>query len=216
MQSLQTVGVSGPRLLSKASCADRIFNQTPTSKTQDIGKRGARGCTAGATCTSDARSGHSKRKQCELTAAPAFPRWLDDHELKILDEITRWMAINGEGIYATRPWKILGDGPVATAPPASGRGPRFNEAGRRDLTADEVRFTTKSHTLYAFVMGWPEKQAVIKPLATNSSVAQVKVRNVGLLGLKGKLQWTQDERRLTIQMPEQKPCDHAIGLKIAI
>jgi alpha-L-fucosidase len=139
---------------------------------------------------------------------------LDDQELKILDEITRWMAVNSEGIYATRPWKIFGDGPVASAPP-SGRGARFNEAGRRDLTAEEVRFTTKGNTLYAFVMGWPEKQAVIKPLATTSSVAQVKVRNVELLGFKGKLKWTQDEKGLAVQLPEQKPCDHAIALKIA-
>ena len=42
---------------------------------------------------------------------------LDSDELKILDEITRWMAVNSEGIYSTRPWKIFGEGPVARAPP---------------------------------------------------------------------------------------------------
>lgn len=123
------------------------------------------------------------------------------------------MAVNSEGIYSTRPWKIFGDGPVASAPP-SGRGARFNEAGRKDLTAEEVRFTTKGGTLYAFVMGWPEKQAVIKPLATASSVAQMKVGNVELLGFKGKVRWNQDEHGLTVQLPDQKPCDHAIALKI--
>ena len=34
---------------------------------------------------------------------------LDDEELKMLDEITQWMAVNSEGIYGTRPWKIFGD-----------------------------------------------------------------------------------------------------------
>jgi alpha-L-fucosidase len=139
---------------------------------------------------------------------------LDADELKVLDEITRWMAVNSEGIYATRPWKMFGDGPVATAPP-SGRGARFNESGRRDFTAEEVRFTTKGSTLYAFLMGWPEKQAVIKPLATTANAAPPKVKNVELLGFKGKVKWTQDEKGLTVQMPEQKPCDHAIALKIA-
>jgi alpha-L-fucosidase len=76
-------------------------------------------------------------------------------------------------------------------------------------------FTTKGSTLFAFVMGWPEKQTTIKPLATNSSVAQVKVKNVELLGFKGKVKWTQDEKGLTIQLPEQKPSDHAIAFKIA-
>jgi len=130
-----------------------------------------------------------------------------------LDEITRWMAVNGEGIYGTRPWKIYGDGPVASAP--AGRGGGFNEGSRKDFTAEEVRFTTKGSALYAFAMGWPDKQATIKPLATNSSVAQVKVGNVELLGFKGKVKWTQDEKGLTVQMPERKPCDHAVALKIA-
>jgi alpha-L-fucosidase len=141
---------------------------------------------------------------------------LDAEELKVVDEITRWMAVNSEGIYSTRPWKIFGDGPVASAPaPAAGaRGGGFNERNRKDFTAEEMRFTTKGKTIYAFVMGWPEKQAVVKPLATNSSVEKVKVKNVELLGFKGKVKWTQDENGLTVQMPEQKPCDYAIALKI--
>jgi alpha-L-fucosidase len=139
---------------------------------------------------------------------------LDGQELKILDEITRWMAVNSEGIYSTRPWKIFGEGPVASAPQTGGRGPRFNEGGRRDLTAEEVRFTTRGANLYAFVMGWPEKQAVIKSLSTKSDTAPFKVGNVELLGFKGKVQWTQDENGLTVQMPQQKPSDHAIALRV--
>lgn len=87
---------------------------------------------------------------------------------------------------------------------------------RKDFTADEVRFTTKGSTLYAFVMGWPEKQPVIKPLATTSNVAHTKVRHVELMGFKGKVKWTQDEKGLIVQMPEQKPSDHVIGFKIAV
>ncbi|MGA9056024.1 MAG: alpha-L-fucosidase [Terriglobia bacterium] len=138
---------------------------------------------------------------------------LDYEELVILDETAKWMAINSEGIHATRPWKTFGDGPAATAPPSSG-GTRFNEAGRHDLTAEEVRFTTKGDTMYAFIMGWPEKQAVVKPLATTSTFSPPKIQNVELLGYKDKVRWTQDENGLTVLMPKQKPCDHAITLKI--
>ena len=110
------------------------------------------------------------------------------------------------------PWKIFGDGPVATAPPAP-RSPRFNESGRKELTSDEVRFTTKGDSLYAFIMGWPQKLVLIKALATTSHFA-VKDQNVELLGYKDKVIWTQDEQGLTVVMPEQKPCDYAITLKI--
>ncbi len=43
---------------------------------------------------------------------------LDADELKVLDGITEWMAVNSEGIYGTRPWKVAGNATVA--------------AGRRD------------------------------------------------------------------------------------
>ena len=88
---------------------------------------------------------------------------LDSKELKILDEITRWMAVNSEGIYSTRPWKIFGDGPGTKT--AAVPGQRFNENSRKDLTAEDVRFTTKGSALYAFVMGWPGKEASIPALA---------------------------------------------------
>jgi alpha-L-fucosidase len=140
---------------------------------------------------------------------------LDAAELNILEEITKWMAINSEAIYSTRPWKMFGDGPAATAPPpdAAGRGgPRFGEQARKDLTAEEVRFTTKGGALYAFVMGWPEKQTVIRPLGAAN--AGMKVANVSLLGYDGKLQWAQELDGLKVQMPPVRPCDHAIALKI--
>lgn len=54
---------------------------------------------------------------------------VDHRELKILDEITRWTAVNGEGKYSTRPWKTFGDA-LATA--AFGRGARFNQAFESD------------------------------------------------------------------------------------
>ena len=137
---------------------------------------------------------------------------LDYEELVILDEITKWMAINSEGIHATRPWKTFGDGPVARTP--SSGGTRFNEANRKDLTAEEVRFTTKGDVLYAFVMGWPDKLTLIRPLATVSSYSPPKIRHVEMLGYQGKLEWAQDEQGLTVVMPEQKPCAYAIALKI--
>jgi len=49
------------------------------------------------------------------------------------------MAVNSEGIYATRPWKIFGEGPGSKVKGSA----HFNENGRKDLTAEDVRFTTK-------------------------------------------------------------------------
>jgi alpha-L-fucosidase len=40
------------------------------------------------------------------------------------------------------------------------------------------------------------------------------VSDVRLLGHGGKLNWARNEEGLTIQMPEQKPCEHAFAFKI--
>jgi alpha-L-fucosidase len=139
---------------------------------------------------------------------------LDDRELAILDEITKWMSVNGEAIHATRPWKIFGEGPgtQASATPGS-----FNEGKRKDLTIADVRFTTQGSALYAFVMGWPEPQTpqevVITPLGTEN--LHGRINNVELLGHPGKLEWTQGAVALRIKLPFEKPCDHAIAFRIS-
>ncbi len=136
----------------------------------------------------------------------------DAKELAVVESITQWMAVNSEGIYATRPWKILGDGPSLNS--AAGGG--MNENGRKDLTAADVRFTTKGSTLYAFVMGWPDnKEASIPALALGGKNDVAKIRNVELLGY-GKVTWTQDASSFKAKMPDRKPSEHAVTLKIAL
>jgi alpha-L-fucosidase len=39
----------------------------------------------------------------------------DADEIKIVSEIGAWLKVNGEAIYATRPWKIYGEGPIPYA-----------------------------------------------------------------------------------------------------
>jgi alpha-L-fucosidase len=136
----------------------------------------------------------------------------DDKELAILEGITAWMAVNSEAIYATRPWKIFGAGPGSEIKPPAGQ--QFNENSRQDFTAQEVRFTTKGGTLYAFFMGWPEKEIVIAPLATGSPNVAGKIAKVELLGFAGKIDWKHDANGLTAQLPTPKPCEHAYVLKI--
>jgi alpha-L-fucosidase len=145
---------------------------------------------------------------------------LDDRELAVLDGITKWMAVNSEAIYSSRPWKIFGAGP-STVPAAPGAAPTaaapasaFNEKGRQDFTEADVRFTTKGQTLYAFVMGVPGETAVIAPLGTSSAVAMGKITNVELLGAPGKLEWTQDADALRVKLPAEKPCDYAIVFRV--
>jgi alpha-L-fucosidase len=135
----------------------------------------------------------------------------DPDELKVLEAITAWMGVNSEGIYSTRPWKILGEGP-STENQKPGGG--FNEGGRKPLSAEDVRFTTKGNALYAFVMGWPEKTAAVKALGTASAQAPGKIANVELLGYGGRLEWKQEPDALRVTLPATPPSDFAVTLKV--
>jgi len=136
---------------------------------------------------------------------------LDFEEINVLEGITSWMAVNSEGIYASRPWKIYGEGPSTKTKIESGG---FNEDKQKNLTAEDVRFTTKGGVLYAFVMGWPEKEAFVQALGLASPQAPGKIRKVEMLGYNGTLNWRQDENGLKVEMPAKKISDMGITLKV--
>jgi alpha-L-fucosidase len=143
---------------------------------------------------------------------------LDAAELRILDEITRWMAVNSEAIYATRPWKVFGSGPATAAPAAERAGTSehhnpaaFNERNRKELTAEDVRYTRKGSALYAFAMGVP-RRAVVFPELTESAVG--RIHRVTLLGHGGQPKWSQDAAGLKVEAPAEPPCNHAVVFKV--
>jgi len=121
------------------------------------------------------------------------------------------MGVNSEAIHGTRPWKIFGAGPAIQT-----TGGPMNERNRKPMIAEDVRFTTKGRALYVFVMGWPEKEFVLNSLGTASPQAPGRIVNVELLGHKGRVEWAQEAGGLRVQMPADKPCDHAVTLKTTL
>ena len=135
---------------------------------------------------------------------------IDRKEIAFLDQMTEWMQVNGEAIYATRPWKIFGEGPD-TVKSGSFQGNSISKLGPKD-----IRFTrNKANTVvYAIVLGWPGTEAVIHALGTASPQLPGKVANVELLGYRDKLQFRQGASALHVQLPAQKLSDYAIALKV--
>jgi alpha-L-fucosidase len=134
---------------------------------------------------------------------------IDEDEVKVLEGLAAWMEINGEAIFGTRPWEVFGEGPVDVK-----GGGNFNEGKARPYAAEDVRFTAKGKTLYAILLGWPGRQAVIKSLDSDRKLSFGEIKEVRMLGADKPLKWSRDERGLTIEMPEVKPCEHAFVLRI--
>ncbi|MBW4039514.1 MAG: alpha-L-fucosidase [Acidobacteria bacterium] len=135
---------------------------------------------------------------------------IDRKEIAFLDKLTEWMQINGEAIYATRPWKIYGEGPN-TVKSGSFQGNSISKLGAQD-----IRFTrNKANTVvYAIVLGWPGSELLIKALGTSSPQSPAKVTNVELVGYQGKIKFHQEASALRIQLPERAISEDAIALKL--
>ena len=137
---------------------------------------------------------------------------IDTDEQAILDAIGGWMTINGEAIYATRPWKVYGEG-THKAKAGSFAG---NSTG--ELNAQDIRFTRnkRGDVVYAIVLGWPDGDIVIKNLGLASPSRPGKLQQVELLGCADVLKWVQSSESLTVKRPSIKPCDFAYAFKISL
>ena len=128
---------------------------------------------------------------------------IDREAVVLLEEVGKWMKVNGEGIYGTRPF-IHFNGLPAWSPDDS-----FTKIDK--VTDDDLRFTTKGDTIFVFTGDIPEDEIAIRAL--NKAIYPAFTR-VEMLGVDKPLQFTQDEEALKIKMPDSYPCDYSICLKI--
>jgi alpha-L-fucosidase len=118
---------------------------------------------------------------------------IDADEQAILLDMAAWMKVNGEAIFATRPWRIYGEGP--TRPPAGSQ----NEQSARPFTAQDIRFTTKGRELYALAMEWPADGVL-----NIRALANAPVERVELLGF-GQVAFEKGPDALAIRLPAARP-----------
>ncbi|MCP4311533.1 MAG: alpha-L-fucosidase [Bacteroidetes bacterium] len=128
---------------------------------------------------------------------------LDEEATHLLEEIGKWMKVNGEGIYSTRPFIHFSERPSGS------KGGHFTEMN--ELTAEDIRFTCKGDTVYAFTGDLPEEEIVLKSF---NSVAFNTINSVEMLGINEPLQFIQDMEALKVKIPPMLPCDYSVCLKI--
>ncbi|MFD2286970.1 alpha-L-fucosidase [Pedobacter petrophilus] len=141
---------------------------------------------------------------------------IDELERRIVEEIGVWMKANGESIYATRPWKIFGEGPAQNNSPAlTAQG--FNEGKGTPFGEHDIRFAVKDKSLFATVMAWPAEGSVqITSLKEGSAHYPEKINKVQLVATGQNLKFERNANGLKVYFPAEKPvASYANPLKIS-
>lgn len=101
------------------------------------------------------------------------------YQERLLD-IGTWLSVNGEAIYATRPWAHQND------------------------TASNTWYTARANVIYAHTLEWPADNRL--KLANLVSIFE-SIGTVQLLGhpdkLNVKLEWTTDEKVVVVEFPNK-------------
>jgi len=94
----------------------------------------------------------SKNGNLLLDVGPAADGSIPDNQLKRLNDLGDWLAINGEGIFGTKPWWMTSS---------------------KLKDGSEVRFTQKNEDLYIFLMSSPKGKTILIPSCKTSQSSKV-------------------------------------------
>lgn len=144
-----------------------------------------------------------------LNVGPKGDGAVPERDREILTRIGAWLEVNGEAVYGSRPWRIAGEGD--TKEPEG----QFTDSEEIAYTREDIRFTVRGDSIYAFVLAYPEDGRVrIRSLAAygggdgkeekGTAVFWGKIRSVEILGSQEMPWWSQEKGGLFV---------HGAGIK---
>jgi len=145
----------------------------------------------------------SKGGNLLLNAGPTAEGIIRTQNLTLMADIGKWLAVNGEAVYGTKPWKVYGE----NADSAAYKIPQGFKAEEKDAVFDgtpkdvvqDIRFTTKGNDLYVIARSWRNKDVLVKSLPKQDN----PIRSISLLGSKCKIEWNQTAQETKIEIPKQ-------------
>ncbi|HVX50806.1 MAG TPA: alpha-L-fucosidase [Chitinophagaceae bacterium] len=148
----------------------------------------------------------SKNGNLLLNIGPKSDGTIPEEQQQLLLAIGRWLKINGEAIYGTRPWKTYGEGPTEVAAGS------FVDRQLKPFTPQDVRFTTKGDTLYTILLDIPTAAVTVKSLATTANNGIIET--IEMVGSDEPVLWKQTAEGLVIQPVKQYPSEYAVAYRV--
>ena len=151
----------------------------------------------------------SKNGSLLLNVGPKADGTIAEPEAALLRSIGAWLAVNGEAVYASRPWTVFGEGPTTLADGG------FSESKQQPYGPHDFRFTTRDGTLlYVIGLAAPEGGRMeIRSLAADLTIYQHRIGRVELLGHTQEyeptlLEFEQRTDALSVRLPESWEAGH--------
>ena len=149
----------------------------------------------------------------------------------ILDDFGAWLKLNGEAIYASKPWKVYGDNFYSGLTDATSgnsniantdlkalkrKSKQFNNRTKDSppYGHDEVRFTTKGDVLYVFVMNPTAGEIELPSLGLESKYHPKQIKGVKMIGSNDKIRFSQTDDKLMLTVPADRPNQYAAVFEV--
>jgi alpha-L-fucosidase len=144
----------------------------------------------------------SKNGVLLLNVGPKADGTIPEAERDMLLALGKWLDVNGEAVYGTRPWVISGEGPTTIEAGS------FVDSAARAFTGADFRFTARAHlgsdSVYAVPLGEPEDGALrIRAFGSASGLLTRGIKSVALLGADGATEWEQTADHLVVRTDRQ-------------
>ncbi|MFW9902203.1 MAG: alpha-L-fucosidase [Candidatus Thorarchaeota archaeon] len=118
----------------------------------------------------------SKNGNLLLNVGPMADGTIPEIQKNRLLEIGKWLEINGEAIFGTRPWL---------------------KAEGKTLNNIDVRFTKKENVLFAILLDKPKKTSI-----TIDELPDLQISQINILGFQKEVIWKYEESKLNISIPK--------------
>ena len=151
----------------------------------------------------------SKNGRMLLNVGPRPDGTITGAETQVLQDLGAWMAVNGEGIRESSPWKWFSEGSV------NAQSGFFMDGDEKAFTAEDFRFTYKAGSIYAFQMRPDGRDVTIRSLAEKGMYDFV-LDKVHLLGHSEPVIWSRTGEGLTIRLPENISTAFPLCFKITL
>lgn len=129
----------------------------------------------------------SKNGNLLLNIGPRPDGTISDIQMDRLNALGRWLAVNGEGLFGSRPWVRAAD---------------------KGADGSDVRYTRKGDTLYAFVLD--RKLGASFTLPGMQAKQGMRIEQLG----GGSCTWKQQGGDVAVNAPLEKSMTMAVGYKL--